>query len=149
MRGCAIMTRMDRNIFSNSDERKLAALGVGVVYAYGSRVRGTDREDSDYDVGVVFVDPRGAAYDLKTYGELYDILSSVFPDTLHGAKLDIAFLQRANAKLQLDAINFGTVVFESNPRIRANFEESVVRAYDDYRFLQKEYENANLAAFRA
>jgi uncharacterized protein len=118
------------------------------LYLHGSRARGVARENSDYDIGVVFADPKSAD-DTKTYLSLYEILSDTFPDTQHGPKLDIALLQRANAKLQLDTINHGTVLFESDPRTRADYEESVIKQYDDYRFLEREYRDATLSAFRA
>ncbi|MBI5470344.1 hypothetical protein HY968_03460 [Candidatus Kaiserbacteria bacterium] len=66
---------------------------------------------------------------------------------IHGPKLDIALLQRANAKLQMDAIQYGSVLFESDPRTRADYEESVIKRYDDYRYLEREYEDATFVAF--
>ena len=143
------MLRMDKILLSEKRKEELTALGVGVLYLYGSRAQGTARENSDYDVGVVFTDPTKADLDLDHHNALYDVLSAIFPDMVHGPKLDIAILQRANAKLQIDAIQHGLVLFESNPHIRADYEESVIKRYDDYRFLQREYENATFAAFGA
>ena len=140
---------MDKILLSEKNKEELIALGVGVLYLYGSRAQGTAREDSDYDVGVVFTDPQKSDLDIDAYGALYNVLSAIFPDMIDGPKLDIAILQRANAKLQIDAIQYGSVLFESNPRIRADYEESVIKRYDDYRFLQREYENATFAAFSA
>lgn len=140
---------MEKIILSEESKRRLTDLGVGVLYLYGSRAQGTAHENSDYDVGVVFTDATRADFDLDRYGALYDALSVVFPDTIHGPKLDVAILQRANAKLQLDAIQYGMVLFESDACIRADYEESVIKRYDDYRHLQREYEDATFAAFSA
>jgi len=129
-------------------KEKLAHLGVAVLYLHGSRARGVARDNSDYDVGVVFVDPQ-KAYGTEVYLALYEVLSAIFPDAQSGPKLDIALLQRANAKLQLDAITYGIVFFESDSRLRADYEEAVIKRYDDYRFLEREYREANMAAFRA
>lgn len=135
--------------FSEQQKQALAALGVSVVYLFGSRAMGTAGERSDYDVGIVFTDPSAVVLDIKTYGALYDILSKIFPDSLSdGPRLDISMLQQANAALQMAAINYGRVLFEIDPRVRADYEESVVRRYDDYRYLQRMYEEANFAAFR-
>ena len=137
------------NITLTEDNKKaLSSLGVAALYVYGSRARGVAGETWDYDVGIVFVDPADAD-DIKKYLAVYQVLADIFPDTLSGPKLDMALLQRANAKLQFDAINHGIIIFEHDPRKRADFEESVLKSYDDYRFLQKEYEEANFAAFRA
>ncbi len=134
---------------SKKHAEELKALGVAVVYLYGSRADGTAGEYSDYDIGVVFADPRDAHLNLDRFQALYAVVSEIFPDTARGPKLDIALLQRANAKLQLDAVQYGTTLFESEARARADYEESVVKQYDDYRFLEREYEDATFAAFRA
>ncbi|OGG73193.1 hypothetical protein A3A38_04815 [Candidatus Kaiserbacteria bacterium RIFCSPLOWO2_01_FULL_53_17] len=134
---------------SEKSKQELTALGVGVLYLYGSRAQGTAYENSDYDVGVVFTDPKKAHLDIHSYNELYNVLSAIFPDMLHGPKLDIAILQRANAKLQMDAVQYGAVLFESDPRVRADYEESIIKRYDDYRFLEREYEDATFTAFSA
>jgi predicted nucleotidyltransferase len=129
--------------------KKLALLGVGVLYLFGSRAMGVAGENSDYDVGIVLTDSRTEDSNAKTFNAIYDVLSDIFPDTLGGPKLDISFLQSASAALQMSAIHYGKVLFEKDPVLRANYEESVLKQYDDYRFLQKEYEEATLAAFRA
>ena len=128
--------------------QKLEALGVGVLYLFGSRVRGVAREKSDYDLGVVFRCLETADVDLELYNELYDVLNEIFPDMIDGPRLDISFLQNANAALQMSAIRYGTVFYESDPVFRANYEESVLKKYDDYRFLQRQYEEATFSAFR-
>lgn len=135
-------------MLTEEHKKALSSLGVATLYHYGSRARGVARERSDYDVGVVFTDPADAD-EMQKYLRVYEVLSEVIPDTLNGPKLDIALLQSANAKLQLDAINYGKVIFDGNARVRADYEERVLKLYDDYRFLQKEYEEANFTAFRA
>jgi predicted nucleotidyltransferase len=138
---------MEQIAIPAKEKEELAALGVVVLYLYGSRAIGSALERSDFDIGVVFSNPR-IADGLTAYTALYDVLSDIFPDTVDGPKLDIALLQGANAALQMNAIQYGIVLFESDPRDRADYEESVVKQYDDYRFLQKEYEDANFRAFR-
>lgn len=144
------MWHMDRFALSDQHKQELASLGVSVLYLFGSRARGVASERSDYDIGVVYADPHKASLESGAYGALYTILSDVFPDMPgDGPKLDIAILQRTNAALQTAAVRYGIVLFESDPRMRADYEESVVKRYDDYRFLQNAYEEANFAAFRA
>lgn len=123
-------------------------LGVNVLYLFGSRAKDIANEKSDYDIGVVFINPNKTNSEMEQFSKLYDILANIFPDTINGPKLDISFLQKANAALQMNAIHNGIVLFENNPVFRANYEESVLRKYDDYRSLQKEYEEATFSAFR-
>lgn len=133
---------------SQQTKKRLKDLGVGIVYLFGSRSNETASENSDYDLGAVFMDEKELNRDhLRLFVSLYDLLSEDFLDKGNGAKLDIALLQRANPALAMAAISQGMILFESDPLFRANYEESVIKKYDDYRFLQKEYEEATFTAF--
>lgn len=128
---------------------QLKEIGVGTVYFFDSRAFGSHLDKSDYDIGVVFVDKRllfQKGSDL--YLKVYDILSEDIPDMINGPKLDISFLQKANPVLQMKAVREGVVLFEINPIFRADYEELVVRDYNDYLPLKKEYEETTLSAFR-
>lgn len=78
---------------------------------------------------------------------IYNILSEEFPDNLSCPKLDISFLQMANAALEIKAISEGIVLFEINPKFRADYEVEAIKRYDDYRFIKQKYEEATFAAF--
>lgn len=140
---------MKKYKFTTKDKEGLAKLGVGILYLFGSRARGVAHEKSDYDVGIVFIDQKKIDSGIEQFSNIYNILTNVFPDTIYGPKLDISFLQKANAALQMSAICHGIVLFETenNPVFKANYEESVFKKYDDYRFLQNEYEKATFSAF--
>ena len=133
--------------FSKEHQDALRALGVEVVYLFGSRTLGTAHDASDYDVGVVFRDPT-TVFDrqLETYQALYAIVSEYLPDRLDGAHPDLSLLQFANAALEMSAID-GVVLFEADPKFRSAFEEEVIKRYDDYRYLRNIYEEATFASF--
>lgn len=127
---------------------KLKESGVGIVYLFGSRAVGVALNKSDYDIGVVFINPKIVFSNPdKTHSVLYDVLSNEFPDTFKGPRLDISFLQESNPALEIAAVNYGKVLFENNPTFRVNYEEGVIRRYDDYLTLKKEYEQATFSAF--
>lgn len=133
--------------FSKEHQDALRALGVEVVYLFGSRTLGTARDASDYDIGVVFKDPATIAdRQLETYQALYTIVSDYLSDRLDGARPDLSFLQFANAALEMSAID-GVVLFEANPKFRLTYEEEVIKRYDDYQHLRNMYEEATFAAF--
>ncbi|MDP1689554.1 MAG: nucleotidyltransferase domain-containing protein [bacterium] len=133
---------------SKKSQRKLKELGVGIVYLFGSRVAGTALNISDYDIGVVFVDNKKAfSNGFALFGEIYNVLSEDFPESINGPRLDISFLERANAGLQISAVSVGRVLFEVTPSFRADYEESVIKRYDDYLCIQKGYEEATFRAF--
>lgn len=134
---------------SENTEIKLKELGVGVVYLFGSRAVGVALDKSDYDIGVVFVNPGISLNNSgKIHSVLYDVLSDEFPDVFEGPRLDISFLQEANPALEMAAINYGKVLFENNPAFRADYEEGVIRRCDDYSSLKNEYEQATFSAFK-
>lgn len=138
---------MNKMLISQKNQEKLKTLGVGVLYLFGSRARGIAEKKSDYDIGVVFEDSKTANI-IERHSAVYKILNDIFPDAIDGPKLDISYLQTANASLQMSAVLYGKTIFEISPRFRADYEESVLKQYDDYRFLQKEYENATFFAFQ-
>ncbi len=128
---------------------KLKKAGVGIVYFFGSRADGSALEKSDYDLGVVFVDKVSAEIGGSgLYLRIYDVLSEVIPDALRGPNLDISFLQRANPILQMKAIQSGNILFEINSIFRADYEEEVIRYYNDYLPLKKEFEESTIRAFQ-
>ena len=133
---------------SNEDKKRLQRLGVETVYLFGSRASGIAREDSDYDIGVVFRDGVRTEKDAASlHGQLYNIFSNYVQDVPSGARPDIALLQNANGSLQMSAVAEGVVLFEADPVARANYEEGVIAIYDDYRPLRRMYEEATTVAF--
>ncbi len=133
--------------FSKEHKEALRDMGVAALYLFGSRVSGTARDDSDYDIGVVFTDPETVAHDrLGTYLKVHALVSEYVPDGADGGRLDISFLQFANAALEMAAID-GIVLFEIDAAARVEYEEGVIKRYDDYRFLRSIYEEATFAAF--
>ncbi len=133
---------------SSETKEKLARAGVAVVYYFGSRVSGTGSFISDIDIGIVMEDKQLVQRDIgKLHLVIYDILSSDIPDKPDGPKLDLSFLQKANPALGMKAIRDGVVLFESDPRLRCDFEEYMFRMYNDYLKLQSEFEEATFRAF--
>jgi uncharacterized protein len=112
--------------------RGLRALDVGLVYLHGSRTGTRARADSDIDLAVVFTcrpDPGRIA---KIHPRLYDLLSAEF-SARKTADVDIAYLQDASLAFQFQVIAEGRLLFESDPGVRADYEESVIKQYLDFR----------------
>ena len=140
---------MNSVILSTQTKKELNQLGVVVVYLFGSRAQRVAFHFSDYDVGIVFADFQNGSKNrnLSTYTKIYDLLQRDIPEIVNGPRLDISFLQNANPGLAMAAIRYGKVLYESDSRTRANFEENVFQRYLDYIPLQRAYEEANARAF--
>jgi len=84
---------------------------------------------SDVDIGVVFkIPPQGS--DAKSeYQSLYEIFSELYPKS----KMDIVLLQIAPLSLQYSVIREGKILFEEDPVFRADYENTVINQYLDFR----------------
>lgn len=135
-------------ILSKSAEEELKENGVAVIYFFGSRASRNYLSFSDIDVGIVLEEKRLAAgINNLLYNNIYDILASGIHDKFEYLKLDISFIQKSNPILAMKAVREGKIIYESNGKIRADFEETLIKEYDDYRMLQYEYEEASMRAF--
>lgn len=113
-------------------QRRLRRLHVIALYIFGSRARGDAHALSDYDYAVLL--PEGHhARGGPLYMQFYDLLSDISPRTLDNDILDIVFLRRAPLELQSHIIRHGRILFETDPKARANFEAMVTLRYCDYR----------------
>lgn len=119
--------------------QKLKELGVTAVYLFGSTAEGLDSPVSDIDLGILMKETASVSEKISTldlYQKLYDILSTLF--ALSGRKIDIVFLQRASLELRVNAVRSGRVIYDNNPELRVNFEESMMILFAD--FLPLKYE---------
>lgn len=118
---------------------RLKAMGIELVYLFGSYAEGVNHPLSDVDIGIVFAENFTVPEDLQAiYNQLYDIFTDVFPEK----NVDIVFLQRAGLELSFDAIAHGKVLFESSEGKRFDFEERITILYADFKPLLDEFNQA-------
>jgi len=97
---------------------------------------------ADIDVGVVFLKrPLSSEERIKLYGRLYSELSEVFLP----CKLDLIFLQETGVILQFEAIN-GILVYSFDDDKRLEYEEQVIKFYQDWKPDYDEYTKEVLEA---
>jgi predicted nucleotidyltransferase len=114
----------------------LNSLHIGVIYLIGSRARGEQGPESDFDLAVVFSGDKQPTNTSEIHPVLYDLLTNEFPVTIK-SDVDIIYLQEASLSFQFEAISTGRVIYESNPELRADYEESVVKEYLDFAPVEK------------
>jgi predicted nucleotidyltransferase len=110
-------------------KKKLDELRVFIVYLFGSKAIGRASRLSDIDIGVVLKTSPSGKDNRALYQGLYGIMSELYPSS----KLDIVFLQTASLSLQYFAIKEGKILFEKDPQFTADYEESTVKQYLDFR----------------
>lgn len=97
---------------------------------------------ADIDLGIVFLErPLDAKQRIKIYSKLYTELSEVF----YPFTLDLVFLQETGVILQFEAIN-GTLVYSHDDDLRLDYEERVVKFYQDWKPVYDKYTNEVLEA---
>jgi hypothetical protein len=110
-------------------KQKLKKLEVSILYLFGSRAAGRGSGLSDVDIGVVLRDPPLERDSRDRYHALYTLFSEIFP----ASRLDIVFLQTAPLSLQYVAIKEGKILYEEDPKARADYEHLVINQYIDFR----------------
>lgn len=118
------------------DAITLGKLDVNVLIEFGSRVEGTSREESDYDVGVLFVNTQTPAS--RRYGALYAILQDQYPDQ----RIDLVDLSQAPFPLQFRAAMKGRPIYEHDASSFADFRERAMLSYFDFKPILKIHEEA-------
>jgi uncharacterized protein len=110
-------------------KEKMKKLGIMAIYLFGSKAEGTSSFKSDIDIGIVIKDTRR----LENTQSLYNILYREFLTSSPGEQIDIVFLQQAPVPLQYNAVASGKVLYEEDPVKRAEYEESVINHYLDFK----------------
>lgn len=99
---------------------------------------------ADLDLGVVLMEPISDPKErIKLYGRLYAGLSGIFSPF----PLDLVFLQETGVILQFEAIN-GQLVFSHDDDQRIDYEERVIKYYQDWKPVYDLYTKEVLEAIR-
>lgn len=124
--------------------KKLEALGIGIVYLFGSHAEGVAGPTSDIDIGVVLRNPSMAPGDISAlYSDLYDIFTDCF-DMSNFRTIDIVLLQRASLELRFDVVTHGIVLYEYSSDFRSEFEEQTAALYRDFKPILEQFNDAIL-----
>lgn len=121
----------------------LNRMGVVCIFLLGSRALGVERQNSDYDFGILLkkLPPKGPLR-RETYHTLHDVLGDII-DAL--CNVDIIFLQDAPLELRFHTARYGKVLFETDPQYRGLFLENTIREYADFEPYRRVFEEAVLA----
>ncbi len=103
------------------------------VYAFGSRVTGEARPDSDLDLAILL--PDGASLPL---GQKMHLLPKL--EDAAGCEVDLVVLNGAGLPIAFEIIRQGCVLYESSSDERTDAEDLIVRDWLDFRpVLERSY----------
>ncbi len=101
----------------------------GAAFLEGKEYEKTEDPLADIDMGVVFLErPFSPKERIRTYGRLYSELNEI----LSPFTLDLIFLQETGVILQFEAIS-GLVVYSCDEDKRLEYEEMVIKRYQDWK----------------
>lgn len=122
------------NVFSFSEKEKLGMqkLGIAALVLFGSRARGLEKKNSDYDIGVL-TDGKMGIFQYDRKAELYNILYDTFSSHINKlVNIDIVFLEDASVELQAHVTKYGKVIFEADKSAFSNFKERAMIKCADF-----------------
>ena len=115
--------------------------GVGFAYLFGSRARGQEGPDSDYDIAVWYVDRELDVYQRFLRGcDLQVLLAAEL-----GGKVDLVILNDAQPVLQNETVLRGKALYPDDPEAVIRFEARVRQRYEDYSYSQRFFTEARRA----
>jgi predicted nucleotidyltransferase len=109
--------------------RELPGHGVLVAYAYGSRVTGRPRPDSDLDVAY-YLDGYREGKRLPLADEM--LLAGRLSDAV-GFEIDLRDLADASLEFRGRVLEEGTRIYQENPAARVALERELLARYHDYK----------------
>ena len=116
-------------MFKKDTRKILKKLNISLIYLFGSSIIGTQRAESDIDIGVVFEKPERINNTMIIFEELYLSLSHVFPDR----DLDIVFLDFAPLALQFEVVTTGKVIYRVSRELEYDYKEKIIKEYIDFK----------------
>ena len=116
-------------MFKKDTRKILKKMSISLIYLFGSSITGTQRAESDIDIGVVFEKPDRIKNTMIIFEELYLSLSPVFPDR----DLDIVFLDFAPLALQFEVVTTGKVIYRVSRELEYDYKEKIIKEYIDFK----------------
>lgn len=124
-------TLYNKTMLRENLRKALKKLNISLVYLFGSSVTGTQRKDSDIDIGIVFEKPNYLHNPLRIYEEIYALFCKVFPKR----EVDIVFLDRAPLTLQFEVVTSGKVIYSVSKNFVYSYKEKVIKEFVDFKSL--------------
>ena len=108
-----------------------AGTDVTLAYAYGSRIRGRPRPDSDLDIGYYltppwYETPLSIAAEMKLAGRLSDAV---------GVEVDFRHLGQAPLDLKGRVLEEAERIYSCDEVVRVNFERDLIGRFHDYKYI--------------
>ena len=123
-------------------EALAAEFGISLILAFGSKVKGTARPESDLDIAILL---DNAENKTDTFLQLFPRLETVFP----GERIDLAIINHADPLFLNQVMAQATRLFGSEEKFRS-MKLLAFKQYQDHKpYLQMEQEYVRRVAAKA
>ncbi|MDP3259663.1 MAG: nucleotidyltransferase domain-containing protein [Thermodesulfovibrionales bacterium] len=119
-------------------KKQLKDSAVTFVYQFVSMSSGRTSRICDVYIGIVLKGVSLLKHTRNIYAKLYAIFADIYPSFT----IDIVFLQSAPLPLQYNAVRYGRVLFEADPKQRADYEAEVMNMYFDFMPVLRVFDDA-------
>lgn len=103
---------------------------VDVLYLFGSRASGREKEKSDVDLAL-FIDQTNYASD-----PLLDLKIGAFVEEQSGIRTDIIIMNKVSPILQHEVLRTGKRLYEKDSTKRAQYELITFKSHEDTKYYQ-------------
>lgn len=115
---------------------------IELAYLFGSFARGTQNEESDIDIAVLFKSQYSDIDEITIRGEIIDCGEAIL-----GRTLDLVSLEKSPLLLRYEIVKDGIVLKDSSER--GSFESLVLREYFDFEHYSRIYNKAVIESIKS
>lgn len=112
-----------KDLFKPYMDNFIKEYNISLIYIFGSFAKGTNRIDSDIDIGVLLDGEIGVYTKLNILGSLVDIFKR--------ENIDLVILNNVNEVLKFQVIKYGKVIYMESLYTKVMFESRTMSEYMD------------------
>lgn len=117
-----------KKILKNHIDRIIEEYNIKLIYIFGSYAKGTNRENSDLDIGI-YMEKEIDSFDrLKILDALIDILQR--------EDIDLVILNKVDIELQFQVIKYGQIIYMDNLLTKVLYESKIMSFYMDMEYFR-------------
>ncbi len=138
----ALIQRLREICTRPAAKSRFAELDVALLYFHGSRAKGREREDSDYDFAVLLDDRKSWSFLQKV--ERLDLVAEylAFHLALPRDSVDIQDMEEMPIGISFDVVGDGLLLFEAEPNLAVCHKRQTYSRYQDFRWTEDFFRKA-------
>lgn len=112
-----------KSVIEVNIQKLVNEFNISLIYVFGSYAKGTNKENSDLDIGILIDGSTPPMTRLSILNEIVGILDR--------EDIDLIILNEADEVLKFQVIKYGKLIYEKDPTQRVLFEARTMSEYMD------------------